>query len=140
MPILSSTTWFYLESSLLTYLNYVKHLSNLWETALFLHFAQSQNMTSTSLNITVLFKLSGVGKTVDKSCGAIPETFRSQYVSSWGFASHHLLSISTVSSTIYFILCFYWSIVALQCCVSFSCTAKWISYTYIPSFLDFLPI
>ena len=35
---------------------------------------------------------------------------------------------------------FYWSIVALQCCVSFSCTATWISYTYIPSFLDILPI
>ena len=25
---------------------------------------------------------------------------------------------------------FYWSIVDLQCCVSFSYTAKWISYTY----------
>ena len=37
---------------------------------------------------------------------------------------------------------FYWSIVALHCCVSFCYTAKWIShaYTYIPSFLDFLPI
>ena len=37
---------------------------------------------------------------------------------------------------------FYWSIVALQCHVSFCCIAKWISYmyTYIPSFLDFLPI
>ena len=36
----------------------------------------------------------------------------------------------------------YWSIVAFQCCVSFYCTAKWISYTctYIPSFLGFLPI
>ena len=34
------------------------------------------------------------------------------------------------------------TIVALQCCVSLYCTAKWISYmyTYIPSFLDFLPI
>ena len=37
---------------------------------------------------------------------------------------------------------FYWSIVDLQCCVSFYCAAKWISYTYtyISSFLDFLPV
>ena len=27
-----------------------------------------------------------------------------------------------------------------QCCVSFCCTAKLISSTYIPSFVDFLPI
>ena len=33
-----------------------------------------------------------------------------------------------------------WTIGALQGCVSFCCTAKWISYTYIPAFLDFLPI
>ena len=41
-----------------------------------------------------------------------------------------------------FLINFYWSIVALQCCVSFYRTAKWISYTYtyIPSFWDFLPI
>ena len=36
---------------------------------------------------------------------------------------------------------FYWSIVALQCCMYFYSTEKWISYTYtyIPSYLDFLP-
>ena len=37
---------------------------------------------------------------------------------------------------------FYWSLVDLQCCISFRCTAKWISYTYtyIHSFLDSFPI
>ena len=37
---------------------------------------------------------------------------------------------------------FYQSIVDLQCCVSFECTAKYISYTYtyIYSFLEYFPI
>ena len=46
---------------------------------------------------------------------------------------------------IYLIYCFnflnfYWSIFDLQCCVSFRCRAKWISYKYIHSFLDSFPI
>ena len=37
---------------------------------------------------------------------------------------------------------FFWSIVALWCCVNFQCSAKWIShtYTYPLSLLAFLPI
>ena len=30
-----------------------------------------------------------------------------------------------------FLNLFYWSIVCLQCCVNFNCTAKWFTYTYI---------
>ena len=43
-----------------------------------------------------------------------------------------------------FLINFYRSIVGLQCCVSFYCTARWISYTYtytyVPASLDSLPI
>ena len=35
---------------------------------------------------------------------------------------------------------FFWSIVDLQCCVSFYCKAKLFSHTYIHSFLDSFPI
>ena len=39
------------------------------------------------------------------------------------------------------IMLFFWSIIALQCCASFFCTMKWISYvyTYIPSLMSLPP-
>ena len=48
----------------------------------------------------------------------------------------------TFSFLFFFFYNSYWSVVDLQCCVSFRCTAKWISYTYtyIHSFLDSFPI
>ena len=47
-----------------------------------------------------------------------------------------------ISFALFFSFCFYWRIVALQCCVYFCSTAKWIGYMYmyLPSCLDFLPI
>ena len=39
----------------------------------------------------------------------------------------------------FLIINFYWSIFSIQWFVSFRCTAKWISYTYIHSFFGFFP-
>ena len=47
--------------------------------------------------------------------------------------TEQLATCQMIESKLYFFFKFYWGIVDLQCCVSFRCTAKWISYTYIHS-------
>ena len=58
---------------------------------------------------------------------------------------HILYTAARITSLTLFFVClrnFYWRLVALQRCASFCYKAKWIKhmYTYIPSFLNFLPI
>ena len=48
--------------------------------------------------------------------------------------SSHSSSWDCLSSALnltYLFLILYWSIVNLQCCVSFMCTAKWVHYAYL---------
>ena len=58
------------------------------------------------------------------------------------FSKYHSLSsaLGYICSLIFYFKTFYWCIVDLQCCLSSRWTAKWISYTFIYSFLDSFPI
>ena len=73
------------------------------------------------------------------SWGSHPSTHPSTHTH-----THTHIYIYTLASSFAFLfkINFYWSIVALQCYVSFRCPAKWVScmYTHIPSCLEFLPI
>ena len=53
-----------------------------------------------------------------------------------------IIWIFSVCFPVFVLISFYWSILALQCRVSFYCTAEWISCAYINalSFLNFLSI
>ena len=55
--------------------------------------------------------------------------------------AHFIYSFAYLFTILIILFCFYWSIITLQCCVSFHWTTKWISYmyTYIPFCLDLPP-
>ena len=58
------------------------------------------------------------------------------------FSKYHSLSsaLGYICNLIFYFKTFYWCIFDLQCCLSSRWTAKWISYTFIYSFLDSFPI
>ena len=91
--------------------------------------------------------LDAITDAININLGKLQEMVRDR--EAWCAAVHGVAKCQTQLETqqqllnsFYFSINFYWSIAALQLCVSFYCTAQSIScmYTYIPSFLGFYPI
>ena len=76
------------------------------------------------------------------SCLENPRDWGAWWAAVYGVAQSQtrLKQLSSSSSSICLIL--YWSMIDLQCCVSFRCIARWFSYTYtyIYCFSDSFPI
>ena len=69
------------------------------------------------------------GPSCSTACGIFPDQGSNPRPLHWQADSQPLRHQG--SPRYYFFKNFYWSIVDLQCCIGFRCTAKWISYTYI---------
>ena len=65
-----------------------------------------------------------------------------QQLCSWRAELSSMHGTNTMQIFLFFLFNFYWSVVGVQYFVSFQCTAKWTSYTYvnIHSFLDSFPM
>ena len=65
-----------------------------------------------------------------------------QQLCSWRAELSSMHGTKTMQIFLCFFFNFYWSVVGLQCFVSFQCTPKWISYIYTNthSFLDSFPV
>ena len=76
-----------------------------------------------------LLKYGGGSGVVTKSCATL--------VTSWSIACQAPLSMGFSRQVGCHFLLHYWSIVELQCCVNYCCTAKWLCYTHTHTHIVF---